>query len=174
MEMRCVYSLARDLELNPRKAELAQKLTLDPARPTMGLKGTCGLFGSEDWWRNVDSGKLAAKRVAGVIVDAYVAGQDLTENINTVDVEGEDGAVRSVGIYVNNPLDVSLFKVGADVEIVYVLDELKSSIDGRAEYLEIALEMFVSVDQKFMAGPARGRPPLKIPLPCLSHSAVSP
>jgi hypothetical protein len=146
--MKLVYILAKDLEVNPRRVQSAQKLTRDRSRPTMGLKGTHGLFGSQEWWTNVELGKFPLQRIAGIIVDAYVGGQDHSGTNNTIDLKDEDGTVHSVGIYVNDPRDTALFTVGRRAEILYALDELKDqpADDGGMNYAQIALEMAVSTD----------------------------
>ena len=54
--MKVVYSLRNDLEKDPSKVRDAQSLTLNDARPMLGLKGNRGLFGSEEWWSNIESG----------------------------------------------------------------------------------------------------------------------
>jgi hypothetical protein len=114
----------------------------------MGLRGAHGLFASAEWWKNVESGTIPIRRVSGVIVDAYVAGQDASPFNNTVDLKCGDGVVRTVGLYANNPSDARLFRIGRVAEVVYVLDELKAqpSPTGDTDYLEIAVEMAVAVE----------------------------
>lgn len=145
--MKLVYSLSEHLEKNPRMVALAQNLTLDKSRPLMGLRGACGLFASTEWWSNINQGKLLLRRFSGIIVDSYVSGQDSSLYNNTIDLLSEDGVLHSCGIYVNDPADADLFKVDRSAEIVYALDELKlqPAEDGGINYLEIALEMAVSL-----------------------------
>jgi hypothetical protein len=143
--MKRVYLLSTELDANPQQVELTRKLTLDKTRPTMGLKGTYGLFASDEWWSNINSRKMPLKFVSGTVTRALEAGQDQVGINNTVVLQLSDGQSDSVGIYVNNPSDVSLFKNGAFVMIVYALDELKSGAHNLGETnLEVALEMAVS------------------------------
>lgn len=86
--------------------------------------------------------------LSGVVQRAYVAGQDPSDSNNTIDLKLNDGAVQTVGIYVNKKTDAGLFRPGCRVGIVYALDELKQqpAADGGINYAKIALEMAVSVE----------------------------
>ena len=48
--MKVVYSLRNDLEKDLSRVRDTQSLTLNDAKPMLGLKGNKGLFGSEEWW----------------------------------------------------------------------------------------------------------------------------
>ena len=146
--MRLVYSLPQALEDNPKDVALAQALTLDTTRPLLGLKGTHGLYGSQQWWTSIEQRKMPLLFISGVIRRAYVTGMDNCDENNTIDLLLDDGSIRMEGIYVNNKDDVDLFRVGCRVELVHVLDELKRqpAPDGNVNYLEIPLEVAVSVD----------------------------
>jgi hypothetical protein len=146
-KMKLVYTLTNELNVEPEQLELTHKLTLDKSRPKMGLKGRYGLFATEEWWQNIQRGKIKLYRCAGVIVDVYVAGQDYTE-INTIDLQDENGVIHMEGIFVNDPADLVHFKIGHRAEIVRALDELKNqpAEDGGKNYSKITLEMAVSVD----------------------------
>jgi hypothetical protein len=147
--MRRVYLLSDELRSNPQQVELTQELTLDETRPAMGLKGSYGLFASEAWWDNINSRRMPLRFVSGTIIRAYEAGQDQEGVNNTVELRLSDGAAESVGIYVNDPRDVALFKEGKYVMVVYAVDELKSGSHSLGnDQLEIALEMAISVDQE--------------------------
>jgi len=142
-----VYWLSAELSSNPKRVELAQALTQDRTRPYMGLKGNYGLFASSEWWNNINQRVIPLRFVTGTVVRAYEAGQDRIGKNNTVDLLIDDGSTVPVGIYVNNPKDIALFKPGVMVEIVYALDELKQRArDGSVDYSKVALEMTVSVE----------------------------
>lgn len=145
--MKLVYLLSRELKANPQRVELTQALTLDQSRPNMGLKGTYGLFGSQEWWDSIEQRRMPVLLLSGVIKDAYVAGQDPSEINNTIDLMLDDGSVCEVGIYVNDELDISLFRVGCRADIVYALDEMKEQpdVDGGINRSKTALEMAVSL-----------------------------
>lgn len=143
--MKLVYRLSEELDNDPGQVAAAQALSLDATRPYVGLKGTHGLFGSPEWWANIESGVIPKKRLSGVIARVYVAGQEHSDVPNTFDLRCGDGSVIMEGIYVNSQDDVALYQLGRQVEIVYALDELKMpSPDGGKDYLEIVLEVSVS------------------------------
>lgn len=145
-QIKKVYQLFEELAHDPEQVADAQALTLDQSRPHVGLKGSLGLFGSSEWWANIEAGTTPLKRLSGVVKRVYVAGQDRSDAPNAFDLSSSDGTVRMEGIYVNSPEDVALYQVGRKVDIVYVLDELKMpSPDGGKNYLEIVLEVSISL-----------------------------
>lgn len=145
--MKLVYDLKEKLRVDARQVELAQSLTLNPDKPLLGLKGSCGLFGSDEWWDNIQKGKIPVVEVKGIVRRAYISGQDRNVSNNTIELMLEDGSVSHHGIYINDKSDVGLFVPGARVVIVYGLDELKKqpARDGSVNYSYIALEMTVSI-----------------------------
>lgn len=147
--MKRVYLLSRELEADPEQVALAQALTLNAAKPRMGLKGTLGLFGSPEWWASIEQRKMPLRFISGVIQRAYVAGQDESVTLNNaIDLLLDDGSVLMESIYVNNKDDVNLFRAGHWVEVAYALDELKRqpAQDGGVNYSDIVLEMAVSLE----------------------------
>lgn len=147
--MKRVYLLSEELKADPEQVALAQALTLNAAKPRMGLKGTLGLFGSPEWWANIEQRKMPFRFLSGVIERAYVSGQDESVTLNNAfDLRLDDDFVQMEGIYINNEDDVKLFRVGHRVEIVYALDELKRqpAQDGSVNYSDIVLEMAVSLE----------------------------
>jgi len=146
--MIAVYDLHRELQADPEQIRLAQALSLNSKKPEMGLRATHGLFGSSEWWESIKSGRIPQKRILGTILRPYRAGQEYYGPNNTVDIVTDDGSIEAHGIYVNDPEDVKFFKIGHNVEIIYILDELKNqpAPDGSINYLEIALKMYVSTE----------------------------
>lgn len=141
-----VYQLSDELVHDTEQVADAQALTLDQSRPHIGLKGSLGLFGSSEWWKNIETGVMPLKHLSGVIKRVYVAGQDRSDVPNAFDLASSDGTVLMEGIYVNSPEDVTLYQVGRQVNVVYVLDELKMpSPDGGKNYLEIVFEVSISL-----------------------------
>lgn len=147
IKMKLVYELSEELESNLERMSLAQALTLDASRPSMGLKGSLGLFGSSEWWNNIKNGVMPLLLITGTVRRAYVSGQDSSDRNNMIDLVLDDGSACAVGIYVNNLNDVNLFEVGCKVKVIYALDELKCqpAADGSVNYSKIALEMAVSI-----------------------------
>jgi hypothetical protein len=147
--MKRVYLLSEELKADPDRIALAQALTLNAAKPRMGLKGTLGLFGSPEWWANIEQRKMPVRFLSGVIQRAYVVGQDESVVVNNeIELRLDDGSVQAEGIYVSNEDDVNLFRVGHRVEVVYALDELKRqpAADGGINYSRVTLEMAVSLE----------------------------
>jgi hypothetical protein len=146
--MKNVYRLEVDLADDPEHVALAQALTLNAARPHMGLSGRYGLFGSDEWWASIADGKMPLQRHSGIITRAYRAGQDSSGANNTIDLMAEDGSVHVVGIYVNDTRDVALFLPGHAATITYALDELKpqAAINSGSAHSKVALKMAVSLE----------------------------
>ncbi len=148
--MKLVFQLARELAQAPQKVELAQALTLNRERPLMGLKGTHGLYGSEEWWANILSGRLKTQRVSGIVDSTYFAGQDSRwgNEVNSfkLKVDGQDALKES--IYCEAKADRKRFVPGAFVMLAYAFDELKKqpAEDGSVNYSRVVLEMAVSID----------------------------
>jgi hypothetical protein len=146
--MKRVYLLSEELRVDRKQVELTRKLTLDKSRPHMGLKGSFGLFASEIWWDNINRRKMPLRLLRGPVARVYEAGQDQEGINNTVDLSLENGTVIPVGIYVNDPVDIDLFKVGSWVVIVYALDELKDpSTNLGDKHAQVSLEMAVSLER---------------------------
>src|SRR5262249_45011523 len=93
--MMLVYELSRELRDDPERIALVQALTLNPQRPRMGLKGTHGLFGSEEWWSNIHTGRMRTKTVRGTIEELYFAGQDARwgDEVNSFRLRTEGGSL---------------------------------------------------------------------------------
>ena len=145
-QVKRVYQLSEELTQDPEQVVDAQALTLDQSRPHIGLKGSFGLFGSAEWWANINAGVMPLKRLSGVIKRVYVAGQDRSDVPNAFDLLSGNGQVQMEGIYVNSPEDVALYQVGRKVDVVYALDELKAPLpDGGKNYSEIVLEVSISL-----------------------------
>ncbi|MDP9932633.1 hypothetical protein [Variovorax paradoxus] len=146
--MKRVYLLSEELKADPGRIALAQALTLNAAKPRMGLKGTLGLFGSPEWWANIEQRRMPLRFVQGIIRSTYFAGQDEPGDHNSFELLLEDGATYDESIYANDKASRALFRVGHRVEIVYALDESKRqpAQDGGVNYSDIVLEMAVSLE----------------------------
>jgi len=146
--MKVVYRLEVDLADDPEHVVLAQALTLNAAKPQMGLSGKYGLFGSDEWWSSIANGRMPLEHHSGVITRAYRSGQDSSGANNTIDIIVDDDSICTVGIYSNDPKDVALFLPGHAAAITYALDELKpqAAINSGSPYSKVALKMAVSFD----------------------------
>lgn len=146
--MKLVYLLSAELKADPEYVSLTQALTLDRSRPYVGLNGTYGLFGTQEWWDSINRGKMPLLFLSGIIKRAYVTGQDPSDFNNTIDLLLDDGTIQSIGIYTNQEEDSDFFKEGHITSIVYALDELKpeAMLNFGQKYNQIALEMAVSLE----------------------------
>ncbi|HNX30225.1 MAG TPA: hypothetical protein PKM35_01360 [Holophaga sp.] len=144
--MKLVFELSEELRHDPQRVKLTQALTQNKDKPRMGLKGNHGLFGSPEWWANIQDEKMKVERVSGTITRTYFAGQDSHGNDNSFDLKLENGTILQSGIYVNHKQDRHLFRKGAFVAIAYALDELKQqpAANGDVNYSRIVIELAIS------------------------------
>lgn len=138
-----IYNLKKDLENDPEHLELAQKLTLDKSRPLMGLKGTHGLFGSDEWWDSIYNKKMKLQFVSGVITSTFNAGQDSDRRHNSYELTLDNGSLHQESFYANNKKDKILYSIGKMVSIAYALDELKRQ-DRKNKYSRTPIEIAIS------------------------------
>ena len=147
--MRPVYTLAVALAQDPDRVAKTQSLTLDSAKPHMGLKGRHGLFASEAWWDGIKAGRLQTQTVTGSIERTYFAGQDSRhgDQVNSFTLRLVDGSTVDESIYTHRKQDIKLFVPGAMVTMVYALDELKEqpAADGRVNVARIVLEVYCAL-----------------------------
>ncbi|MDG4952730.1 MULTISPECIES: hypothetical protein [Actinobacillus] len=144
-KMVLVYDLKDRLRKEPSYMELIQKVTLDDNKPNIGLKGRYGLFGSIEWWQNIENGVIKTSLVQGEIVRLYKAGQDDMDEYNSFDLLLDSGELWSESIYLTDIKNKSLFKLKSKVSIFYVHDERKGSIDtNEVTYSNTVIEMAVS------------------------------
>jgi hypothetical protein len=107
-----VYTLRDD----KRQIDAVQKATNTTRK--LGIMRTHGQFGSEKWWRNIESGKLRVHTLSGVITQVYMGGMRDTPGIAVRSDVGEDSHwLREAN---SQELD-SYYKVGSQIEIDYVL-----------------------------------------------------
>ena len=143
-----VYTLAEALAQDPARVTRTQSLTLDSAKPLMGLKGRHGLFASDAWWDSIKAGRIQTQTVTGSIERTYFAGQDSRrgDQVNSVTLRLADGSTVDESIYTHRKQDSALFVPGAMVTMVYALDELKEqpAADGSVNVARIVLEMSIS------------------------------
>ena len=143
-----VYTLAGALAQNPARVAKTQSLTLDSAKPHMGLKGRHGPFASDAWWDSIKAGRIQTQTVTGNIERTYFAGQDSRrgDQVNSFTLRLAEGSTVDESIYMHRKQDIALFVPGAMVTMVYALDELKEqpAADGSVNVARIVLEMSIS------------------------------
>ncbi|NHZ96740.1 hypothetical protein [Massilia sp. CCM 8734] len=151
--MKLVYQLKEDLRRDPERVQQTQALTLNASRPCMGLSGRLGLYGSPEWWANIQNGVIRQEIVSGLITRVYISGWGEDE-INAFSFVTPYEEVDHEDIHVINQADANLFQVGSRVDVLYCYYELKHqpAEDGTIVYLKEVVEMAVSLE------PARQRP----------------
>ena len=142
--MKLIYSLAEDLKSDPEYVQRVQTLTLDNSRPLLGLKGTHGLFGSDQWWDAIFSHRMKLKFVSGVITETYYAGMDSDRRHNSYELVLDDGSTHHESFYANDEAEKTLYELGKAILAVYALDELKNQ--GRDMYSRTPIEIAISND----------------------------
>jgi len=107
-----VYQLRRDKQ----RIEAVQKATLTTWK--FGVMRTHGLFGSEEWWQKIKTGKLRVHHLSGVITRLYMGGMRDTPEFTMCSETGEE----SDWLRWANSSDLNAFySVDCRVEIDYVL-----------------------------------------------------
>lgn len=146
--LKVVYTLFDELRDDPDQVLAVQSLSLDRNKPFMGLAPVHGLFGSEEWWDNIRSGKITTFCTTGIIEKLEFSGQDSRwgDSTNAFTFRQDDGVTSLESIYAQDKQDRKLFCVGARVSCWYALLELKSqpAPDGGVNYARTLLEMAVS------------------------------
>jgi hypothetical protein len=116
-----VYQLRKD----NRHIEDVQKATLTTY--WFGVAKTHGLFGSDEWWGNIETGKLAVHTLRGVITRVYMDGPH--GDLQLFDMRSDSGREYTwarhanneqvPGLYTNKKMS-DLYDVGRKVEVDYV------------------------------------------------------
>ena len=121
--MKTVYSLRDD------KKDIAdvQEASLSP-KP-FGLKADQGLFGSEIWWENIQNGKIPLIQFAGTITKLFFSGMDYEPCFEMI---MPNGKTFEYDCLVNQKADRKFYQVGNKVEILFVLQPLKTPIETPA------------------------------------------
>jgi hypothetical protein len=140
-----IYRLDLALAADPDQVTRTQQLTLNKAKPYLGLRGTYGLFASREWWQNLSNRTIPLFWVSGGIERVYSAGQDRPADTNTITVKLDDQSHHEAPIYCNESADRALYKVGSRINILYAREERKPAPDGSKRYSDIVVEVSISV-----------------------------
>ena len=102
-----------------------------------GLVPEHGLFGSADWWRAVEDGRIPVRTVKGAISGVYMSGHN-----DYPEFEVDDGVERTQW-----PREGSedAYVVGRAVQIDYVLQRLKKPV-GVAPNSKCVLQILIDDD----------------------------
>jgi hypothetical protein len=118
--MKTVYSLRNHGDYVAR----VQAASLSP-KP-FGLKVTHGLFGSEEWWRNIEVGIIPVIRYTGKITRLFRAG--MQNESECFEMLTNDGRNFQCDCVATDRKDRKLYRVGVRVDLSFVLQELKQPV----------------------------------------------
>lgn len=143
--MKLVFELSAELSGDPERVARIQALTKDCSRPSMGYKGSYGLYDSEEWWNNIKNGSMPSQYVSGVIEVLGHAGQE-GRDINSFVLLLDDGSTRFESIYCNDRRDIKFFRVGCRVDVFSVFDppKIAGPVVPGLERPKVVIEMAVS------------------------------
>jgi hypothetical protein len=144
-KMLTAYSLRDELEKKPEYVKQVQALSLDTSRPGMGLSARLGLYGSPEWWQNVDNGKIPRAVYSGIITETYCAGMDSDRRHNSFRMKTDDGRKFEYSMVPDHGSYRGLYRPGHRAEVTTIFEECKArNADGTPEMLESPLEVRLS------------------------------
>lgn len=158
--MKQVFHLSAHHRRYPNDVKARQALTLDAARPTEGLCGMRGLYGSNEWWHYVHRGKIHLSRGSGVISRVYADYVEGSEApVMLMDLAEPSAWCVGLPVHVNDEADIALFKVGCRVDfiVLHLLDKVRPPADADFPWPPEVLEMAVSLDMAQAASANRSR-----------------
>lgn len=145
-KFKLVYQLAVYYRENPDVVLKAQKIQLDPDKPALGIKGTHGLLGSDEWWGNIRNGVISSQDVTATIVDIFAPGHPGDGKKKTeMQLLLPDGRLTTLSKMANDPRDLGLFKIGRKVKTFSVFDELKVPSSYEGKFTSLLIEIAVSI-----------------------------
>ena len=134
--MQIVYQLRR----NQKFIDQVQKATLTTKE--FGIQQTHGLFGSPEWWKNIQTGELKTQVVRGVIHHVYMGSQN---DWPMCEVLSDDGEISKWTREMQDFSSDSLYRLEQKLEIDYVLQKSRPDAPWSAgaeqkNVLEIRIE----------------------------------
>jgi hypothetical protein len=107
-----------------------QKATIETE--TFGIEPTHGLFGSEEWWANISSGRLQRHTLSGVITRIYFGSMG---DWPMFEMKHGSGECTSWTREVNAKEQDAFYKIGVPIEVDYVVQRHRpGSFDHGAEF----------------------------------------
>ena len=125
--MKKIYDLAVTLAQDPAQVADAQALTLDDARPGFGLKGAYGLFGSDEWWGNLKTGRMPTVIYEGEIESLQFEGMHNEGRSFTLRLT--KGGHYTYSCVANEKSDMKAYTVGRKVRVTTYSEPMKSGSD---------------------------------------------
>ena len=101
-----------------------------------GIKITHGLFGSPEWWKNIDNGTLPLQTLKGKITRVYMSGHN---DYPEFEIVTEDGHKESFTREAETEVLDAEYQPGREVEIDFVRQQPKKNL----------LEQFPKLKKRF-------------------------
>ncbi|MDM7982832.1 MAG: hypothetical protein QUV02_00145 [Maricaulis sp.] len=143
--MKRIYWLKNDdAAYSPRAIQKSRNLSLSSDSP-YGVVAEFGLYGSEEWWENIQRGKIPTRITEGRVIGLFEEGQDRSGVPNSVEIETLDGCRVKRSIRFSNEPESERLKVGYKIKLVEIIQKLKTpslSIDGDGTVSKL-IEAFV-------------------------------
>lgn len=147
--MKRVFHLSAHHRRYPDVVKARQALTLDESRPTEGLCGKRGLYGSNEWWHYLQRGKIHLSRASGVISRVYSAPvEDGEKPVLLFDMAELSAWCVGMPVLVNDEADLALFRIGSRVDfiVLHLAGKVRPPADADFPWPPEVLEMAVSLD----------------------------
>ncbi|ENV96485.1 hypothetical protein F937_00191 [Acinetobacter calcoaceticus ANC 3680] len=148
-----IFDLKIWLEKNGKdEMRFTHALTLDNTANS-GLSGVYGLYGTSEWWYNIEKGNVETYIVSGVIAELSKGNVFVDDNtmITIVSDNTEDDICEGV-VFTNENLKReygNLYSKGNKIVVFYILDELKdkdtwnSLIQSKLGILPITSKIYI-------------------------------
>lgn len=148
-----IFDLKIWLEKNGKdEIRSTHALTLD-STTNSGLSGVYGLYGTSEWWDNVEKGNIETYIVSGVIADLCKGNIFVDDGamITIISDNNEDEIYEGV-VFTNENLKReygNLYSKGNKIVVFYILDELKdkdtwnSLIQSKLGVLPITSKIYI-------------------------------
>jgi hypothetical protein len=124
--MKCVFSLREKLAGDPQYVAAVQARTLDSRSLPGGLKGVYGLFGSDQWWKNIANGIMPVTRLSGKIIG--VASEGMHNEGQGFEMKMSDGSSYKYSCVANRKSDRKMYAVGKRIEVIFATEPLKNPV----------------------------------------------
>lgn len=102
-------------------------LTLD-STTNSGLSGVYGLYGTSEWWDNIEKGDIETYIVSGVIIDLSKRNVFVDDNtMITIESDNTEEEIYEGVVFTNENLKKEyshLYSIGNKIVVFYILDEL--------------------------------------------------
>lgn len=128
------YKLVFDLKasssllMSPEYIQGIHKDTLNTTT-SMGLKGDCGLYATDEWWGNIENGYINTYVFSGTIIALNEENPFMEANkVTTIKLDGQEREVVGDVIFTNEEVESkcrNLYKVGNRIVTFYILEKLK-------------------------------------------------